>query len=122
MAPAWVVLKFGGTSVSTPERWGIIAGLARRRIDEGLRPLVVCSALSGISNQLKHLLGLAVQGRHEEALAEIQARHLELGSGLGIGAGDLLRADFEELSRLALAASLLREAGPALEADRKSVV
>ena len=113
---SWVVLKFGGTSVSTPERWGIIAGLARRRIDEGLRPLVVCSALSGISNQLKDLLGLAVQGRHEEALAEIQARHLELGSGLGIDAGDLLRADFEELSRLALAASLLREAGPALEA------
>ncbi len=112
----WVVLKFGGTSVSTPERWGAIAGLTRQRIDEGLRPLVVCSALSEISNQLQALLGLAVQGRHEEALDKIQKRHLELGAGLGIDAEDLLRADFEELSRLALAASLLREAGPALEA------
>jgi bifunctional diaminopimelate decarboxylase / aspartate kinase len=112
----WVVLKFGGTSVSTPERWATIAGLARQRIDEGLRPLVVCSAVSGISNQLEALLALAVEDRHEEALAAIRERHLELGAGLGVDAASLLRADFEELSRLALAASLLREAGPALKA------
>lgn len=116
MASPWVVLKFGGTSVSTPERWATIADLTRQRISEGLRPLVVCSALSGISNQLEVLLGLAVQDRHEEALAAIRARHLELGKGLGVDASGLLRADFEELSRLALAASLLREAGPALKA------
>jgi diaminopimelate decarboxylase/aspartate kinase len=117
VAPSsWVVLKFGGTSVSTPERWATIAELTRQRIDEGLRPLVVCSALSGISNRLEALLGLAVQDRHEEALAAIRSRHLELGAGLGIDAAELLRADFEELSRLALAASLLREAGPAHKA------
>ena len=115
MAP-WVVLKFGGTSVSTPERWATIAGLVRRRIGEGLRPLVVCSALSGISNRLEELLGAAVSGRHEELLAAIEERHLELGEGLGLAAAELLRSDFEELSRLALAASLLREAGPALKA------
>ena len=114
--PHWVILKFGGTSVSTPERWATIAELTRQRIGEGLRPLVVCSALSGISNQLEALLGLAVQDRHEEALAAIRARHLKLGAGLGVDAAELLRADFEELSRLALAASLLREAGPALKA------
>ena len=112
----WVVLKFGGTSVSTAERWATIAGLVERRIGEGLRPLVVCSALSGISNQLEGLLELAVEGRHEEGLAAIRARHLELGAALGVDAAALLRADFEELSRLTLAASLLREAGPALEA------
>jgi diaminopimelate decarboxylase/aspartate kinase len=116
VAPSWVVLKFGGTSVSTPERWATIADLIRRRTEEGLRPLLVCSALSGISNRLEALLGLAVQDRHEEAFAALRARHLELGAGLGVDAAELLRADFEELSRLALAASLLREAGPALKA------
>jgi diaminopimelate decarboxylase/aspartate kinase len=119
VAPPWVVLKFGGTSVSTPERWATIADLVRRRIDEGLRPLVVCSALSGISNQLEALLAAAISemgGRHEEPLAAIEERHLELGAGLGLAAAELLRSDFEELSRLALAASLLREAGPALKA------
>lgn len=116
MATRWVVLKFGGTSVSTPERWRVIAGLAARRIAEGLRPLVVCSALSGISNQLEALLVLAVEGRHDEALTALRQRHLDLGTGLGIDAVEKLAGDFEELSRLALAASLLREAGPALKA------
>jgi diaminopimelate decarboxylase/aspartate kinase len=112
----WVVLKFGGTSVSTPERWRTIADLTAARIAEGLRPVVVCSALSGISNQLEALLRLAVEGRHEDALAAVRQRHLELGEGLGIDAAGRLADDFEELSRLALAASLLREAGPALKA------
>ena len=116
MAIRWVVLKFGGTSVSTPERWRIIADLAKRRIAEGLRPLTVCSALSGVSNQLEALLVLAVEGRHEDALTALRQRHLELGAGLEIDAAELLADDFEELSRLALAASLLREAGPALKA------
>jgi len=116
VATRWVVLKFGGTSVSTPERWRIIADLAASRIAEGLRPLVVCSALSGISNQLEALLALAVEGRHEAALAALHKRHLELGEGLGIDVPERLADDFEELSRLALAASLLREAGPALKA------
>jgi bifunctional diaminopimelate decarboxylase / aspartate kinase len=112
----WVVLKFGGTSVSTPERWRVIADLAARRIAEGLRPLLVCSALSGISNQLEALLALAVEGRHDDALAALRQRHLELGAGLKIDAAERLADDFDELSRLALAASLLREAGPALKA------
>jgi len=92
----WVVLKFGGTSVSTPERWATIAGLVERRLGEGLRPLVVCSALSGISDQLEELADLAVGGRHEEGLAAIWARHLELGAGLGIDAACLLQVDFDE--------------------------
>jgi diaminopimelate decarboxylase/aspartate kinase len=116
VATRWVVLKFGGTSVSTPERWRIIVDLAARRIAEGLRPLIVCSALSGVSNQLEALLGLAVEGRHEDALTALRQRHLELGAGLEIDAAERLADDFEELSRLALAASLLREAGPALKA------
>ncbi len=118
-ARPWVVLKFGGTSVSTPERWGTIAELVRRRSAEGLRLLVVCSALSGISNGLESLLAAAVAGADEEglaALAAMKARHLELAAGLGLDGRALLAADFEELSRLTLAASLLREAGPALKA------
>ncbi|HEY0783265.1 MAG TPA: bifunctional aspartate kinase/diaminopimelate decarboxylase, partial [Thermoanaerobaculia bacterium] len=114
--PRFVVLKFGGTSVSTPGRWRTIARLIADRTAEGLRPVVVCSALSGISNQLEALSGLAVQGRHEPAEAAIRERHLALASELGVDGEAVLAADFEELSRLALAASLLREAAPALVA------
>lgn len=116
MGTHWVVLKFGGTSVSTPERWRTITSLAEERVREGLRPLVVCSALSRVTSELEEMLGLAVREEHEEALQAISARHLELGAGLGIDAEALLRDDLEELKRLTLAASLLREAGPRLRA------
>src|SRR5688500_9086477 len=112
----WVILKFGGTSVSSPERWTTIASLAEQRLSEGLRPLVVCSALSRVTSELEQMLGLAVHGEHEEALQAITARHLELGAGLGVDAEALLRNDFDELTRLALAASLLGGAGPRLKA------
>ncbi|MEA2559330.1 MAG: bifunctional diaminopimelate decarboxylase / aspartate kinase [Acidobacteriota bacterium] len=116
MSAPWVILKFGGTSVSSPERWATIAALAEERIAEGLRPLVVCSALSRVTSELEQMLGLAVRGEHEEALQAITARHLELGAGLGVDAETLLRDDLDELTRLALAASLLGEAGPRLKA------
>jgi len=112
----WVILKFGGTSVSSPERWGTIAALAEERTAAGLRPLVVCSALSRITSELETMLGLAVRGEHEAALRAIAARHLELGARLGVDAEALLRDDLDELTRLALAASLLGEAGPRLKA------
>jgi diaminopimelate decarboxylase/aspartate kinase len=112
----WVVLKFGGSSVSTAERWGAIAALVARRLAEGRRPLVVCSALAGISNRLEELLGLAVAGRHETALAEVRERHLALGSALGLAATEVLQAELEELSRLVQGAALLRNAGAPLKA------
>jgi diaminopimelate decarboxylase/aspartate kinase len=39
----WVVLKFGGTSVSSVSNWKNVAGVVRARLDEGLRPVVVHS-------------------------------------------------------------------------------
>ena len=42
----WVVMKFGGRSVSTAENWTIVARLIRERLDEGVRPVVVHSALT----------------------------------------------------------------------------
>jgi bifunctional diaminopimelate decarboxylase / aspartate kinase len=108
-AVRWVVLKFGGTSVSTAERWATIAARLERRLAEGLRPLVVCSALAGISNLLDRMLAQAVGGQHEALLAEIRDRHLALGTALGLDAARLLAGDLEELARLALGASLLRD-------------
>lgn len=111
----WVVLKFGGTSVATAARWATIAGLAERRLAEGLRPLVVCSALSGVSNLLEGMLGKGGDG-HEAVVAEIRRRHLELGAALGLDALEILAADLDELSRLALGAALLGDAAAPVKA------
>ena len=50
----WLVLKFGGTSVSKRERWDTIGRLAAERAaKENARVLVVVSALSGVTNELQ---------------------------------------------------------------------
>lgn len=115
----WIVLKFGGVSVPTPDRWHTVAAVVQERIEEGLRPLLIVSALAGVTDSLEELLRRAVEDGHPaalEVLAGIERRHVELGAALGLDAEPLLRADLDELSRVALAASLLRESGPALRA------
>ncbi len=72
----WIVLKFGGTSVSTLANWKNIAAVIRRRQAEGAQVLVVHSAVSGITDRLERLLAAALVGEHAAALAAIEARHL----------------------------------------------
>ena len=69
----WLVLKFGGTSVSKRERWDTIGKLAAQRAaSENARVLVVVSALSGVTNELQAIAnGDDVAGR----VAALVARH-----------------------------------------------
>ncbi|HVS23634.1 MAG TPA: hypothetical protein VMU03_07920, partial [Gammaproteobacteria bacterium] len=72
----WVVLKFGGRSVSSASNWAVIARLLRERLAEGVRPVVVHSALVGVSNALIALLDAAVGGANvDDELAAIRAQH-----------------------------------------------
>ena len=48
-ADAWIVLKFGGTSVSKRHRWDTVGKIAAQRAEHA-RVLVVVSALSGVTN------------------------------------------------------------------------
>ncbi len=77
--PAWVVLKFGGTSVSRRHRWDTIGRLAKRRADEDhARVLVVVSALSGVTNELTAIAadGSAADGHGIDArIAALVERH-----------------------------------------------
>ncbi|MDW8479246.1 MAG: bifunctional aspartate kinase/diaminopimelate decarboxylase [Xanthomonadales bacterium] len=82
-ADAPIVLKFGGTSVASAERWRRIAELARRRLDEPAPVLVVVSALAGVTNAL-----LAAVGDRDRraALRPILERHERLREELGLPA------------------------------------
>ncbi len=68
------VLKFGGTSVTGASRLDVIADVVRERLQE-CHPVVVVSALSGITEQLRRASELATRGEAGELLAEIQQRH-----------------------------------------------
>lgn len=108
-ASPWVVLKFGGTSVSTAENWHTIAGLLRNRLDSGLRPVVVHSALKGVSNHLETILQLAVDGDPSEQMSAIRAQHEDLAAALQLDGNALLGETLHELEQLIAGIRLVRE-------------
>jgi diaminopimelate decarboxylase/aspartate kinase len=105
----WIVLKFGGTSVSSLPNWNNIAAVTRRRLEEGASVLIVHSAVSGITDRLEKLLTAALQGEHEAAMAAIEARHLQLCEELGVGRSAQLDGYFTELRQLAQGIHLTHE-------------
>ncbi len=106
----WVVMKFGGTSVSTSDNWKTIAGLVRKRLEEGLKPVIVHSALSGVSNSLEALLESSMTEDPRDALESIRTRHYELAAELGLDGPGLLDESLDELDQLFAGVRLLREA------------
>ncbi len=108
-ASRWVVMKFGGTSVSSAENWQTIARLVRNRLDDGLRPVVVHSALAGVSNRLDKSLQEAASGTRTEELEAIRAQHYDLAKALGVDGPKLLDVNLHELEQLIAGVRLVRE-------------
>ena len=108
-ASPWVVMKFGGTSVSTAENWATIAGLVQQRLDAGLRPVIVHSALKGVSNALESILDSAVKGDATDRMDAIRQQHFELAAALGLDGAALLEESFHELGQLVAGVRLVRE-------------
>lgn len=101
-ATPWIVLKFGGTSVSRKHRWDTIGRLMRRTAEaEQARVLVVVSAVSGVTNALQAMCegGSDPQGLSAAAEALLQ-RHVDFCAELGLDPA-LLAPRFAELRRLA---------------------
>ena len=105
----WVVVKFGGTSVSTLGNWRNIALVVHRRLETGNRVLVVHSAITGITDMLEKLLVAAGAGKPDEALKAIENRHRQLTTELGIDVSPQLQGYFDELRQMANGIALVRE-------------
>jgi diaminopimelate decarboxylase/aspartate kinase len=113
---AWVVLKFGGTSVSSVANWHNIASVVRARIAASLRPVIVHSALSGITDRLESLLSAAASGTHLGVLEQIDAKHRDLARNLGIVPSAEFEQFIQELGNLADMAARGTEPGDGLRA------
>ena len=111
-----VVLKFGGTSVSTAENWKNIAAIVKARIAEGLHPIVVHSAISKMTDALEKLLSDALQGSWEAALATIIKRHRQLAADLGVSPDVELEDQFNKLRQIASGIGLVGEVSERLRA------
>ena len=97
---ALLVLKFGGTSVSSAANWRNIAQIINERIAAGFKPIVVHSALSGITDQLDSLLSAVTRGLHAPALEKIEQTHRSLAESLGVEPGQQFEAFVTELREL----------------------
>jgi len=112
----WVVLKFGGTSVSSVSNWKNVAGVLRERLAEGLRPVVVHSALSGITDRLEQLLTLALSGDWQPVMDQIEQRHRDLARDMGVVPTLDLEEQFKRLRQIAAGIALVGEVSERLRA------
>jgi diaminopimelate decarboxylase/aspartate kinase len=94
----WIVLKFGGTSVSRRERWDTIGRLAQARATEGQRVLVVVSALSGVTNTLAAIADGA--GNAASQVDALVARHRDFAASLDLDPDTVLAARLGALRTL----------------------
>ena len=96
----WVVMKFGGTSVSTVARWDTIGDQCDSVCQEGNQPFVVCSALSGVSNLLEQVIATAPLGQHASYLQDIKQKHENLAEAMGIPFEPVCGPLFGDLERV----------------------
>ncbi len=109
----WRVLKFGGTSVASRERWQSIA-VRLRALHEGVgntdeRVLVVVSALGGVTNALQRSIDGVDDAADIGLVDSLRARHLALASGLELDGEALLDQRWKDLDTLVRVAAANRD-------------
>ncbi len=107
-----VVLKFGGTSVSSEKNWDTIASILTRCREAGERVLVVLSAFSGVTTLLEEAIKAALAGDATAHAARLREIHEGMARDLP---EEVAAAVEEELGRLEAALrgmTLLGEASP----------
>ena len=113
-------MKFGGTSVADPDAINRLIGIVRQQqAKTGSAPVVVVSALAGVTDKLVGVAQLAEDGASDAAAAEVQAlleRHLSVAAAVTSTSRASVLADvrreLDELNGMVHALSVLREVSP----------
>ncbi|MDX1569895.1 MAG: bifunctional aspartate kinase/diaminopimelate decarboxylase [Xanthomonadales bacterium] len=114
MEPRWVVMKFGGTSVATGEKWRLIHRTVTQRITEGYHVLLVVSAIRGVTDQLQAFIDGVSQA--DSTYAAVRACYVRLWSDLERSATEAEVAEFARLENL-LGGDAEKQALPAHQAE-----
>src|SRR5688500_3069528 len=115
-----VVQKFGGTSVADPQAIRRLIEVVRAaRARDGRGPVVVVSAMSGVTDALLGIAAAAGSARTDDALARVEQlreRHLaaarELVPDRDGGAAAYVADTFDQLGAVVRALGVLREVSP----------
>lgn len=104
-----IITKFGGTSVSSRVNWNHIAAITKRHMDDGIQPVIVCSALTQISNKLEKAKEAALLNEHHSIFLDIQKSHYVLAEELNVDSG-LIAQDLDQLQQWLTGIALLKQA------------
>src|SRR5262245_19741653 len=115
-------MKFGGTSVADPDAINRLIGIVKQQIQANPRsgvPVVVVSALAGVTDKLVAIAQLAEDGEAGRAAAELHAlveRHVGVATAVTTSRRarvvDEVKQEFDELIGLVHALAVLREVSP----------
>jgi len=92
-----IVMKFGGTSVGDADRISNAADIIKSNVEK--KPVVVVSAVSGITDKLLELANNVSQGKEDEIFNNIKDVHYEILRNLELE-NSLIEKDIEELSKI----------------------
>lgn len=118
-----VIMKFGGTSVGNPDAINRLVSIVERQLvtqTSNLRPVVVVSALDGVTDKLLSVARLAEAGSLGDANRELQGlleRHKSVLSQVAPNSAEashFIRQEFHDLSDMIHALAITREATPRL--------
>jgi aspartate kinase len=111
-----LVMKFGGTSVADAAALRRLIDHVRTARQGGARPIVVVSALGGVTNELLRVAAGAASGDDVDSLlSAMRARHLDLASQVSANDSALAAAiadQFNELQAIVRAVLTLKDASP----------
>jgi aspartate kinase len=114
-----VVMKFGGTSVADPDAVRRLIGIVGRQREKDGSPVVVVSALAGVTDTLMSIAERAKEGEADgaaEKLRSLLARHATMAASVTTGSRaallDIVQKEFEELIGLVHSLAVLREVSP----------
>lgn len=111
----WLVMKFGGSSVASSQRWVTIAEQARRGLESERYVLIVVSALSGVTDLLTGLADATGPSARQDILEEIERRHRKLMGDLALESCPEFEQRWQEL--VALTGSIQVPASPGVRAS-----
>jgi aspartokinase/homoserine dehydrogenase 1 len=117
MAERTLVMKFGGTSVGSPDALRGMAEIVCNNRKEWARAVVVVSAMGGVTDLLLNGTAAAIRGDADmvqRAVNAIVQKHVDVirEGGLEPETGEAIAAAIRELENLYHAVTVLREASP----------
>jgi aspartate kinase len=112
-------MKFGGTSVADPEAISRLIGIVRQQKTNGRAPVVVVSALAGVTDQLVAVARMAEEGEGDRAAAALKSlleRHVAVATAVTSTSRAAVvghvNTELNELMGLVHALAVLREVSP----------